>query len=164
MKAIAHRANINGPSEWENTIGNVLLALNQGLDVEIDVWKLPDENFFRLGHDEPRMNESVNLDFLKNEKIWCHCKNKEAFQFLKEIPEVNAFEHGDESMVVTSRGHNWYHSRHTIPNGVNVILGDKFPPKVETFFGVCTDYPVELLRVIQQKRMMEAIDSNIDDF
>lgn len=149
MRIIAHRGNLEGVSRYENTIGQISMALNRGVEVEIDVWKLPGEEFFRLGHDKPIMHESVNLGFLKNAKIWCHCKNEVAFNSLKNIQGVNAFVQIYEPKVRTTTGAIWWHSDARYPHGVNVILGDKFPDDVETFFGVCTDHPMELLRMTQ---------------
>ena len=52
MKLISHRGNINGKHEkFENFPSYIDTAIDQGYDVEIDLWK--DSDGFYLGHDEP---------------------------------------------------------------------------------------------------------------
>ena len=51
MKLISHRGNINGKHEkFENNPNYIDTAIEQGYDVEIDVWFIS-ETFF-LGHDD----------------------------------------------------------------------------------------------------------------
>ena len=39
MKLIAHRGNINGPNpETENTVNQIDKCIEEGYDVEIDLW------------------------------------------------------------------------------------------------------------------------------
>ncbi len=87
IKLISHRGNLNGQEpQYENTILKIDHVLSKGYDVEIDVWKLPDEDCFGLGHDKPISNQSVPLWFLENPKLWVHCKNQEAWQLLVQNP------------------------------------------------------------------------------
>ena len=75
MIFISHRGNLNSRNEErENSPYYILEALGRGFDVEIDVW-FEDEKFY-LGHDKPQYE--VNVDFLINDKLWCHAKNVEA--------------------------------------------------------------------------------------
>ena len=67
MILISHRGNINGINKSrENSIEYIYEALNEGYDVEIDVWYKGGEWF--LGHDGPE--NYVVLGFLKNDKLW----------------------------------------------------------------------------------------------
>ena len=51
MKLISHRGNINGKHEgFENNPNYIDTAIEQGYDVEVDIWFIS-ETFF-LGHDE----------------------------------------------------------------------------------------------------------------
>ena len=52
MKLISHRGYINGPNKTEeNSPEHILNAINNGYDVEIDVWFIDDKWY--LGHDNP---------------------------------------------------------------------------------------------------------------
>ncbi len=158
IKIIGHRANLNGPDPiYENTIGKSILCLSKGFDIELDIHQLENEDCFRLGHDFPRMNESVNMEFLENEKIWCHCKNIKSYETLLKNPLVNCFFHSEEDYVFTSKGFTWFHSR-TLPPPY-MLFGDekkvytyfvhKDKPDWADFIGdyyVCTDYPLNYVR------------------
>ena len=75
MKLISHRGNINGKQpESENMPDYINSALKLGYDVEIDVWW--HDNGFYLGHDDPVYK--ISVDYLQNNKVWCHAKNSEA--------------------------------------------------------------------------------------
>ena len=52
MILIAHRGNIDGPSEMENHPDHIQKALDAGFHVEVDAWVIDGEIF--LGHDEPQ--------------------------------------------------------------------------------------------------------------
>ena len=48
MKLISHRGNINGPNKTEeNSPEHILNAINNGYDVEIDVWFIDDKWYLR---------------------------------------------------------------------------------------------------------------------
>ena len=75
MILISHRGNIDGKKpERENSPEYILEAIEFGYHVEVDVWYK--DNQLYLGHDGPQYETDVA--FLKNEKLWCHCKNSEA--------------------------------------------------------------------------------------
>ena len=75
MKLISHRGNIAGKQPGlENMPEYIKDTIEKGYDVEIDVWW---KNGFWLGHDESNV-PNVDLEFLKNQKLWCHAKNIEA--------------------------------------------------------------------------------------
>jgi hypothetical protein len=61
MNLIAHRGLFNGPnSSWENRPEQILLALKNGFDAEVDVRVIDGEIF--LGHDRP--DYKVDKDFM----------------------------------------------------------------------------------------------------
>ena len=69
MKIISHRGNISGPDlKNENLPSYIDKALQQGLDVEIDLRKIKDKFF--LGHDNS--DYQVSLDWLDERKknLW----------------------------------------------------------------------------------------------
>jgi|JI10StandDraft_1071094.scaffolds.fasta_scaffold07924_20 glycerophosphoryl diester phosphodiesterase len=103
---VAHRGLLNGPNpQKENTIEQINEAISKGYYVELDV-RLIDNEFY-LGHDNPC--ECVCLEFLENEKIFTHCKDKASWELLKDNPLVNCFLHDEEDYCITSRGYKWNH-------------------------------------------------------
>ncbi len=116
-KLISHRGNLTGPQpKYENTICYIDYALSKGFDVEIDVWKFPEEDCFYFGHDKPNLSQSVPLWYLENPNLWIHCKNQTAWQFLVENKRTNAFIHTDEPWVQTTNGTTWVHSKYNPPD------------------------------------------------
>ena len=85
MRLISHRGNINGPRpEKENEPAYIQGAIALGYDVEIDVWNIGG-NWF-LGHDEPTY--SIDIEFLKDERLLCHAKNLPALHRLPIIRKI----------------------------------------------------------------------------
>src|ERR1019366_9963934 len=98
IRQIAHRANISGPNpEMENKPEYIQSALKLGYDVEVDVWKETDG--FYLGHDKPQYK--IEREFLRDSRIWSHCKNSKAFLDLVKYQDVNCFFQIDEEYVIT---------------------------------------------------------------
>jgi hypothetical protein len=150
MLIISHRANVDGPCKHENTIGQVGYALSMGFYVEVDVWQLNDGFGFRMGHDEPLMRESAPLNFLQNDKIFCHCKDEHSFDILKNYTDTSPFKHNDEKQVIVMKNGEsmiWKHSNNRHPSGkkddIYVFLGDDFQEDLLLFGGICTDYPIK---------------------
>lgn len=118
LRLISHRGNLNGPNpDRENTLSYLKEALAAGYDVECDVWcgDLVDGKVvtpglkFWLGHDEPR--EEVPLSFLRDNRVWVHCKDEDAYEYLKKFLDINCFiSHDSISSSVTSRGYHWLHT------------------------------------------------------
>jgi hypothetical protein len=88
-----------------NNISDIDRHINNGLDVEVDIWAIND--FLFLGHDGPE--HKVSLDFLtdpsRSSSIWAHCKNIQALYRLQTV--MNCFYHTDEDFVLTSKGFVW---------------------------------------------------------
>jgi len=123
MILIAHRGNVNGPNpERENTISYLQEALDAGYSIEVDVWTVNASykligidgttssgvlwsNKLWLGHDKPL--EEVPLSFLRDSRVWVHCKDVDTYTYLSKFPDVNCFEQEDQSLSVTSRGYHW---------------------------------------------------------
>ena len=103
MKLIAHRGNINGKTDKENNPDYLLLAIEQGYDVEVDVWYVSGKFF--LGHDTPQYH--ISIDFLKNEKLFCHAKNIEALHAMLKEPDIHCFWHEEDLVALTSKGFVW---------------------------------------------------------
>tara|TARA_R110000744_G_scaffold10219_3_gene31937 strand:- start:2586 stop:3008 length:423 start_codon:yes stop_codon:yes gene_type:complete len=134
MILISHRGNLDGKNiERENSISYIEEALSNGFDVEIDIWKVSDK--YMLGHDEPQY--SVNLDFLKNNKLWCHAKNIDALYGMK-VNDVHCFWHQEDDVTLTSKGYLWtYPNKQLTPKSIAVL-----PEGVieEEIAGFCSDF------------------------
>ncbi|KKM93191.1 hypothetical protein LCGC14_1210860 [marine sediment metagenome] len=136
MILIAHRGNINGPNIMdENKPSYIEDAIDQGYDVEIDVWLL--DGKYYLGHDEP--SYVVGLEFLGMKSLWIHCKNYEALQDLSQR-DLNVFFHTDEDYVLTSKNYIWAYpgklgNKHTI-----CVMPEWGDYSIDGFAGVCSDY------------------------
>lgn len=108
MKLIAHRGNLEGKSEFENSPLQVENALKNGFDAEVDVWYKESINAFYLGHDKP--DYGVEKEFLLQEGLWCHAKDLTALIALQKIG-AHCFFHDNDDAVFTSKGYLWIHGR-----------------------------------------------------
>jgi hypothetical protein len=140
---ISHRGNISGKNPTkENSLVYILNALEQGYDVEIDVWNI-NENELYLGHDEPQYK--VTLDWLKlySSDLWVHCKNINALLFFKDVPwryNFNYFWHENDTVTLTSKGYIWaYPGKQPISKSI-AVLPETYNENVQGCFGVCSDY------------------------
>jgi len=134
---ISHRGNISGPNErHENSPPYIIEALEEGYDVEVDVWLLDGELF--LGHDIPEYN--IHLNFLKNNKFWCHCKNIDALKFLL-YNDVRCFYHDKDEATLTSDGYIWTYPGKKLTNKSICVMPEWNDWKIEAnVHGICTDY------------------------
>jgi hypothetical protein len=103
INKVAHRGNTNGRSKKENHPSYIQEALNEGYLCEIDVWAI-DKDLF-LGHDYPK--HKIVIEFLKNDKLFCHAKNIEALQLMISEADINCFWHENDKYTVTSHGYIW---------------------------------------------------------
>lgn len=154
MKLIAHRGNINGPNkDMENNPKYILNTLSLGYECEIDV-RFIDGNLY-LGHDLP--DYLIDMDFLLNnsDRLWIHCKNMEALDFLHDYKELNLFWHETDQYTLTSKGYIWsYIGVKTTKNVICVmpeLIDNNYDNNVLTkfknkdIFGVCSDYCLRYL-------------------
>lgn len=102
---IAHRGLTDGPDdELQNRPDQIMSALDQGFDAEIDVWNVNGQWF--LGHDEPTY--LIPAVFLTTPGLWVHCKNVAAFYNLRRmVTPINYFFHDSDLLIQTSQGHVW---------------------------------------------------------
>ena len=142
MKLISHRGNLSGSQpDRENSPQYIQEALNLGLDVETDVWFI--KNQFFLGHDEPQYE--INLDYLKNQKLWCHAKNSDALRLMLDN-KIHCFWHEKDKFTLTSKGIPWCYPKNYIKDGVVVLEGVSNPREFNDFYyhnklyGICSDF------------------------
>jgi len=133
MFLISHRGNLNGKCDEENHPDHIDMALAQGFDVEIDVWKVLDEYY--LGHDEPQYKVSMN--FLKNEKLWCHAKDIEALYDMNK-EGVHCFWHQTDDVTLTSKGYLWTYPEKGLTKNSIAVLPKEIDKNLNCY-GVCTD-------------------------
>ena len=143
MKLIAHRALMQGPDpSRENHPDQIGLALQAGLDVELDVRYLHGE--WWLGHDAAQYK--VELWYLQNPRFWLHCKNLQAMHELRNS-NTNFFWHQNDDVTLTSRGWMWTQPGCTLfSNSVAVVPEthvslDQFATLRDwCCYAICTDY------------------------
>ena len=137
MKLISHRGNTAGPkADMENNPAYIDSALKQGYEVEIDVWHTI--NGWFLGHDCPQY--SIQVDYLKNDRLWCHAKNLEALQLMLE-EEIHCFWHQEDDHTLTSRGIIWtYPNKSLTASSVCVNINKRDDNFENNLFGVCSDW------------------------
>lgn len=140
MILISHRGNIGGPNKkFENEPEYILLAIKNGFHVEIDVWLL-ESNGFYLGHDYPKI--PININFLKNEKLWCHAKNLEALTLMLNN-NIRCFWHENDRYTITSNGYIWAYPDKKVNSKSIAVCKNKQQTKKNyklDIYGICSDY------------------------
>lgn len=143
MLIISHRGNVTGPnSKFENQPFYIQDALAMNVDVEVDVWNI--DNIWYLGHDNPEYPTTMN--FLNNDKLWCHAKNSDALFKLKQNNVKNYFWHRNDDFTLTSSGYIWtYPNRDICSESILVI---NYRANISEFigYGICTDYTSDFLK------------------
>lgn len=136
MKIISHRGNLNGPSLSENNPDHIRDCLLNKIECEIDVWSINDR--FYLGHDYAKY--PVDVDFLKLDGLWCHCKNLDALKKLLEL-NVHCFWHQNDDFTLTSRSFIWTFPNKPVEKKSIIVDNDlNWKDKNYNCYGVCTDY------------------------
>lgn len=157
MRLIAHRGNLVGSQpEFENRPDFIDRALAGGFDVEIDLRVVASD--FMLGHDAP--DHRVSEDWLRErvDRLWVHCKNREALDRLTGS-SLNYFWHQKDDYTLTSHGFGWVHPG-IVPysNSVLVLQEDvsdraKLMRAATEFecFGICSDFVETIERGLAQR-------------
>tara|TARA_B100000676_G_C17802425_1_gene692943 strand:- start:39 stop:476 length:438 start_codon:yes stop_codon:yes gene_type:complete len=136
MIFISHRGNTNGINKkFENNPAYIKSAINNGYNVEIDVWY---KNAFFLGHDGPKFK--VSQKFLENKKLWCHAKNLEALEKLQKI-KTKYFWHQEDDYTLTSNGYIWTYPGKKLSKKSICVLPELHKKKLTTSIsGICSDF------------------------
>mgnify|MGYP003633231910 CR=1 FL=1 len=137
MILISHRGNTRGPDPLvENSPSHIRSALKSGYNVEVDVWLTDGE--IKLGHDNPKYK--TNIEFLQNDRIWCHCKNIGALEFLIN-KEARCFFHHRDAATLTSDGYIWTYPGLKLTSKSICVLPERHPPQnMSDAAGVCSDF------------------------
>ena len=141
MKKISHRGNLNGPDpENENTVKSILLAIQKGFDVEIDIWVI--NNLIYLGHDKPKTQIDEFLINQIGNRGWFHCKNLEALTFLSKFEDINYFYHNNDDYTLTNTKYIWTYPEKEVSSQSILVHLDM--PNLKDFnvlpAGICSDY------------------------
>ena len=149
MKIISHRGNLQGPfSSNENSPGSIDHVLEFGFDCEVDFW-VSSKNTLLLGHDFGEFEIPYVWLSERSSKLWIHCKNLEALEFLATCnTKFNFFWHQSDSHVLTSEKIIWSFPGQTVSQSAIAVLPENWEsePSAEQLikaFGVCTDYPLK---------------------
>ncbi len=137
---IAHRGNINGKFEhYENEPTYIDMAIKEGYDVEVDIWYK--DNTIWLGHDKPTYG--INMRFLRDriDKLWIHCKNKEAMILLNSTGYgFNYFWHQNDDITLTSKQFMWvYPDKQPVENSI-AVLPELYNADTSQCRGICSDF------------------------
>jgi len=150
MIIIAHRGNLHGISpSRENEPDCIEEAIRAGFHVEIDLRVYPtiDGGYrYCLGHDEPRYD--VTHEWLKNDKLFIHCKNVEALLYCNYYGHKHYFSHDKDDVTLTSSGYFWTYPDNRIQltrQSIPVVYHRRDPiwdyRALIRCAGVCTDDP-----------------------
>ena len=135
----AHRGNINGiNTDRENHPDYITEALKKDFNVEIDVWF--DDNKWILGHDVPEYE--IKLEFLYNRFLWCHAKNIDALQTMRNSG-IHCFWHQNDDVVLTSKGYLWTFPGKKLFNLSICVMPEAANYKnkeIHSAFGICSDF------------------------
>jgi len=137
MVLISHRGNIEGKTLFENSPIYIDEAISLGYDVEVDIRYL--NNNFYLGHDYGQHKISLKWLLDRKDKLWVHCKNREAIEMLREI-DLNYFWHDSDDMTLTSKGFVWSHPKIPPLKNSIAVLPDGKNYDLKYCYGVCSDY------------------------
>ena len=143
-KWIAHRGNIMGPDSRENNPIYVNNTLKMGYDCEIDVRYIDGQLY--MGHDHADYEIPLNYLLDNCNKLWIHCKNVEAMEFLLSYSCLNIFWHQEDDYTLTRKGFIWAYPGKKITQTSIILMPEN--SGLDTFikdgYGVCSDYVVQL--------------------
>jgi hypothetical protein len=137
---ILHRGLREGPDlTRENVEALLWQRLEEGWDVEVDVWRV--DGIWWIGHDRPS-NRLQNSTLLLHPRAWIHCKNLEAVGAMP--PSSNYFVHDNDPATLTSQGFLWcYPGQKANFHKCVVVLPERIGWRLSTFEtvnAVCSDY------------------------
>ena len=143
MYLIAHRGNINGITELENQPSYIDNAIQEGFDVEVDVWVIDDVLY--LGHDKPQYKVEFRWFRDRINKLWVHCKNAEAMLFFNRYGyKFNYFWHEEDMLTLTSKNIIWQYPSDIVYVNSIFLMPENFPnldkDELKNSLGICSDY------------------------
>lgn len=149
-KLIAHRGLMRGPNlELENRPDQIVLALSQGYDCEIDL-RIEDSRFY-LGHDDSTYE--IKQAFLELDGLWIHAKNLEALRWLLDT-NLNYFWHQNDDFVITSKSYIWAFPGMMLTDRSVCVMPEWNDPYFDTIkdvscYGICSDYVEKISDILK---------------
>lgn len=142
MKLIAHRGNVfEKDASKENSPAYIDLAIEQGYDVEVDL--RAQKNAVYLGHDG--FEYAIDIKFLleRQNMLWVHCKDREAFDIALNN-DLNCFWHTKDDYTITKHGFVWAYPGKIETNYKCVMVLPEIFWNVDqivkfTPYGICSD-------------------------
>jgi hypothetical protein len=139
MILIAHRGNIEGSNpERENDPEYIDEAIKLGYDVEIDLWSI--EGVLLLGHDKPQYGTSQHWLNQRCNRLWVHCKNIEAIEWMNAVGSFTYFWHQEDTLTLTSHNHIWAYPGKQPIKGSIAVMPEIHNDNLSECIGVCSDY------------------------
>jgi len=114
VRLIAHKGLWQGSdNNTANTTKQLKMALKAGYDVECDI--IERDGKLWLGHDEPK--EEIDIEFLKDSRIFAHAKDERAYKILiKE--NIQSFMQNNEILSEIENSNLWWvNSNYKVPYG-----------------------------------------------
>jgi len=138
MILVSHRGNLTGKEpDRENSPNFITEAIEKGFYVEVDAW-VKDGNHIFLGHDKPQY--PVSIEFLKNTKIICHCKNVDSLRLMLDN-DVHCFFHKSDDVTLTSKGYIWtFPKKKLVPGSFCVMPEYGYTGDISLCMGICSDF------------------------
>lgn len=142
MFKISHRGNLFGKNESiENSPEYVYDAISKGFDVEVD-FRVEGKKMF-LGHDFAQYEIDKNFLDFNIKKLWLHCKNLEALDFVLSMPKYyKAFWHQEDSYTITTNHYIWTYPKMPITEK-SILVHCEMPTRdilSLKMAGICSDY------------------------
>jgi len=156
MKLIAHRGLTQGPNkELENKPEQIISALDQGYDCEIDLWTVNSD--FYLGHDAPTY--SIHPDFLKTYGLWIHAKNLAALRWLTTT-QLTYFWHQNDDCTLTSNNFIWTYPEKELTQRSIRLMPEWADPDFITIpstkcYAICSDYVDKIKDIISSDQSQQ---------
>lgn len=173
---IAHRANLNGPDpKTENTVEAIKACQMYGIDVELDVWYI--NGRYYLGHDAPNVEfDLLNFEW-QQKRIWqgsdeprikafFHAKTIETLHELLSLQidmyDHDCFIHDKDEATLTLNRNIWTYPGKRLYNRRSIAVMPEYQPYEyrnyvtkrfldNTIYGVCTDFPLEWIKLEQEQ-------------
>ena len=151
MIFISHRGNLDGPvSQYENTPDYIQLALDNGFEVEVDVWFIDGELY--LGHDTGI--HSLPKGWVNDRRLWFHCKNISALDYFKKFDKVKYFWHQEDDYTLTSNRKIWtYPGKPLMPGSVAVVPEVSYKGNLWDCHAICTDFVYKYKRLYESRNL-----------
>ena len=93
-------------------------------------------------HDKPDYKIELHFLFVNSSKLWIHCKNTQALDYLIQFKELNIFWHEEDHYTITSKGVLWAHPKSEMTCNTIIVMPEHKNNQYDftKCLGICTDY------------------------